>query len=106
MAVITVCEYAEMPLFEGNQKPPIAQEPCIRTKTYVIGVGTAQSDVFSDACHYVWIDVDIATRFEFGADPAALPANTGAKTGSKRIPADASYFTGTKPGHRVAFLLA
>lgn len=106
MAVITICEYSEMPLIESSMKPPIAKEPCIQTKTYAIGGTTAQSDAFDDRTAYVWIDVDVATRFEVGSNPTALAANTGTKAGSKRLPADGVYFTAVVKGasHKVAFI--
>lgn len=104
MAVITVCEYRDMPQLEGNMKPPISKEPCIQTKTYAITGSSAQSDAFHAETNYIWIDTDAAVRFEVGSDPTALAANTGTKAGSKRLAADAIYFTAVKALHKVAFI--
>lgn len=103
MAVITIREYASLPLLEGPD-PQIAKEPCIATKTYAIGATTAQSDAFSAGTTYIRIDVDVICRWEINANPIALVANTGAKTGSARLAADRIEFVGVTPAHKIAFI--
>lgn len=105
MATITIREYAALPRLEGpNHDPQIAQEPCIATKTYAIGGASAVSDVFAGNTAYIRIDVDAICRWEVGAAPVALVANTGTKAGSARLPVDNREFVGVTPGHKIAFI--
>lgn len=107
MAVITIAEFSAMPQLEaGNQPPMCDEESYIQSKTYAVSGASAQSDAMDARTKYVWIDVDVATRFEYGTSPTALQDNTGTKAGSRRLPADTIYHTAVNGalGKKFAFI--
>lgn len=104
MATITIVEYAAATRIEGGVAVQAAQEPPLASKTYAIGASSAQSDALNLGTKFIRVDTDAICRIESGSNPTALVANTGTKTGSKRMTAGAVEYFGVVGGHKLAFI--
>ena len=106
MAVLYITEYSSMEIVEGGGGvAQIAKEPASGgSKTYAITASSTQSAAFAAGTQFIEVHTDAIVAIEIGANPTALVANTGANTGSKRMPADSTRYYGVTPGHKLAMI--